>query len=571
MVTSTTGSDTESTTSADTDLQSTPTLTAVDNPVDLINPLLDDCAHYILMMGTGKAPPPQPPPAAGAAAGATAGPLPVMLPQARLPQPTVFDGTTPPFQEWIQETRNFLSINNYEFVRQMDYSLQSDHEVSLHDVTNSTREGGRRQDLLDDNETGQADLRRELELPLDERADDTCTNETIERELANLRRDHIHRQRDYDEWIDRLERGADYLNYVLIHGTKLGTEANNYIRRLQRSTNGFEALRLMRLRFSGGQMLQNYQLLRDILNPKFTESQQHFQYRQWLESLSRYELEARQPLDDNLKIGTLVNGLRGNLQQHLLVSVKPTSTWQNVREIVENYYSSTFVPNPTTGHIAYLAHGSPEEQVNYVKGRRKGKGKGKGGKARKEETTKVKERAKAKESEETTKEKEKDTTKEEKDTTKDGIHGVKEDTAITTKDNERVKEKEERQELLLNATSAKSSDVRQPTAGTRTLPTLQQLLVQALLVRHNTSAWTTLRTTNQLLLCLETNYHSTTNMDSVFQVPTCRLLQHLEQLLQALHPTSLLQDLYYMTSAMSTVMENPTTTTTCLRSTTTDN
>ena len=69
---------------------------------------------------------------------------------------------------------------------------------------------------------------------------------------------------------DRLERGGDYLNYVLIHGTKLGTEAKNYVRRLQRSTNGFEALRLMRLRYSGGQMLQNYQLLRDTLNPKFT-------------------------------------------------------------------------------------------------------------------------------------------------------------------------------------------------------------------------------------------------------------------------------------------------------------
>ena len=159
MATSTTGSDTESTTSADTDLQSTPTFTAVDNSVDLINPLLDNCTHYILMMGAGKAPPPQPPPAAGAAAAAgapAAGPLPVMLPQARLPQPTVFDGTTPPFQEWIQETRNFLSINNYEFVRQMEYSLQSDREVSLQDVTNSTREGGRRRDLLDDSETGQA-------------------------------------------------------------------------------------------------------------------------------------------------------------------------------------------------------------------------------------------------------------------------------------------------------------------------------------------------------------------------------------------------------------------------------
>ena len=49
--TSTTGSDTESTTSADTDLQSTPTFTAVDNPVDLINPLSDDCTHYILTLG----------------------------------------------------------------------------------------------------------------------------------------------------------------------------------------------------------------------------------------------------------------------------------------------------------------------------------------------------------------------------------------------------------------------------------------------------------------------------------------------------------------------------------------
>ena len=294
-------------------LQSTPTFTAVDNTVDLINPLSNDCTHYILMMGAGgagKAPPPLPPAPGAAAAGA----LPVMLPQARLPQPTVFDGTTPPFQEWIQETRNFLSINNYEFVRQVDYSLQFDAEVTLQDVTNSTREGGRRREALHANETGQDDLHRELATPEGERQPGR-DNATVERELAALQRAHDDLQRDYDEWQDRLERGGDYLNYVLIHGTKLGTEANNYVRRLQRSTNGFEALRLMRLRYSGGQMLQNYQLLREILNPKFTESQQHFQYRQWLESLSRYELEARQPLDDNLKIATLVNGLRGNLQQ----------------------------------------------------------------------------------------------------------------------------------------------------------------------------------------------------------------------------------------------------------------
>ena len=81
--------------------------------------------------------------------------------------------------------------------------------------------------------------------------------------------------------------------------------------------------------------------------------------------------------------------------------MKPTYTWQNVREIVENYYSSTFVPNPTTGHIAYLARGH-DENVNYIKGRRKGKGKGKGKGKKKETTTKKKERAKEKESKETT-------------------------------------------------------------------------------------------------------------------------------------------------------------------------
>ena len=257
-----------------------------------------------------KAPPPV---AAGAGAAAGAGgaaaappPLPVMLPQGRLPQPTVFDGTTPPFQEWIQEIRNFLSINNYEFIRQMDLALQSDVEVTLRDVTDSTAIGAERRNALTVNETVQDDLYRELELPLNERADPGRTDDAINAEIEVFRTAHIPLQRTYDEWKDRLERGGDYLNYMLIHGTKMGTEANNYIRRLQRSTNGFEALRLMRLRFSGGHMLQNYQLLRDILNPKFTESQQHFQYRQWLEALSRYELEAQQQLDDNLKIAPLL-------------------------------------------------------------------------------------------------------------------------------------------------------------------------------------------------------------------------------------------------------------------------
>ena len=164
--------------------------------------------------GAGKAPPPLPPPAppaAGAAAGAAAGvaaaaaPLPVMPPQARLPQPTVFDGATPPLQEWVQETRNFLSINNYEFIRQMDYSLQSDREVTLQDVTNSTRIGRERRDALDVNEEAQDTLNREYDTPLAERDDAGRTNVVCEGELDVVRNQHIPLQQAYDEWLDRLE------------------------------------------------------------------------------------------------------------------------------------------------------------------------------------------------------------------------------------------------------------------------------------------------------------------------------------------------------------------------------
>ena len=87
------------------------------------------------MMGAGqaaKAPPPAPP-AAGAAG--AAGPLPVMLPQARLPQPTVFDGTTlsgvytrdpqlPEHQQLRVHTTNGLSLQPDD-----DYNDYSQREI----------------------------------------------------------------------------------------------------------------------------------------------------------------------------------------------------------------------------------------------------------------------------------------------------------------------------------------------------------------------------------------------------------------------------------------------------------
>ena len=104
----------------------------------------------------------------------------------------------------------------------------------------------------------------ELATPPVERATGR-TDQVIRAELQALQDDHNRLQAAYNDVQERVFREGDYLNYVMIHGTKLGTEANNYVRRLQRGTNGFEALRMLRLPFSGGQMLQNYQLLHDLL------------------------------------------------------------------------------------------------------------------------------------------------------------------------------------------------------------------------------------------------------------------------------------------------------------------
>ena len=128
-------------------------------------------------------------------------------------------------------------------------------------------------------------------------------------------------------------------------------------------------------------MLQNYQLLRELLNPKFTEAQQHFQYRQWLESLSRYELEARQPLDDNLQnsdIGqwttrqsTTTSVTVGQTDLYMAECERDSRELLQFHLCSQSYYWSYCLPS------SWFTRRATSE---LLKGRRKGKGKGGKGK-----------------------------------------------------------------------------------------------------------------------------------------------------------------------------------------------
>ena len=43
--------------------------------------------------------------------------------QPRLPTPTPFDGSSPPFQEWASELRTFLDINGFQYIATDGHSL----------------------------------------------------------------------------------------------------------------------------------------------------------------------------------------------------------------------------------------------------------------------------------------------------------------------------------------------------------------------------------------------------------------------------------------------------------------
>ena len=298
-------------------------------------------------------------------------------PNTRLPMPTSFDGNTPPFLEWTSEVRGFLQLNDFGFMVNLDTAFNEVNPVSLNDIYTARDDTEAIDRGITTHNEGLAALNEELAHREDPVADGQPARRTaavINADINNVngQRDALIAQRNT---IKRdITRASQYLTYIMVHTTKPNSEVNNLVRQLQRSENGFEIWRQLRQRFSGGQRAQQLQLLQRIMNPKWTEQQQAQQFSQWLVDISRYELETATPIEESIKIATAINNLRGPVRQHLLLSVRPTTTWREVHNIAQNFFVSTWLPSE--GHISTI------EDVNYIKkgkgkGKRKGKGKGK--------------------------------------------------------------------------------------------------------------------------------------------------------------------------------------------------
>ena len=170
--------------------------------------------------------------------------------QPRLPTPTPFDGTSPPFQEWASELRTFLDINGFQYILQMDIAFREDAPIHLSHLCAGTEIGATSQDGITQDKAAIKLLQDELADPDHLRAD-----ADINDEIAILEADIVTHQANFDAELAKVKKASDYLSYILVHSTKTASEPNHYIRRLHQQENGFESWRLLRLRYSGGHRL----------------------------------------------------------------------------------------------------------------------------------------------------------------------------------------------------------------------------------------------------------------------------------------------------------------------------
>ena len=150
------------------------------------------------------------------------------------------------FKNWASELRTFLDINGFQYIAQMDIAFREDSPIYLYHLCAGTEIGTTAQDGITENKAGIKILKEELENPERERDD-----HDINTDIAALEADLVVHQSNFDPELAKVKKASDYLNYILVHSTKTASEPNHYISRLHQQENGFEAWRLLRLRYSG--------------------------------------------------------------------------------------------------------------------------------------------------------------------------------------------------------------------------------------------------------------------------------------------------------------------------------
>ena len=161
--------------------------------------------------------------------------------------------------------------------------------------------------------------------------------------------------------------------------------------RLNEHGNGFESWRQLHERFSLPDRARGVSLLSQLLDFKFRDASFEADLTEFLSLKNRHEKATSRALQDDLLVTMMVNKTHGSLQQHLRLNVGDLTTFDDVLEIVKNYYQSRHLANwkhtsASNSDPAPMDIGALKGKGKYGKGkfgkgfRGKGKGKGKFGK-----------------------------------------------------------------------------------------------------------------------------------------------------------------------------------------------
>ena len=280
------------------------------------------------------------------------------LPQPRLPTPTVFDGTSPTFPEWARELRAYLNISQFEYINLFDFAYDAEEPLTTDIMVLQTAAGARQGAEIIRHRARIQALQDERALPQAERRE----HGVIDPEIQQATNDLNAQQLLQDATTTAVRRAGELFGYLIMHATKPGSEPNNLLRRLQRTNIGWEMFRQLRHQYAAGARVQQYTLLQGIVHPqpRWTETSQQQQFQKWIQDISAYEM-IHPVIDDALKVSTAINNLRGPIQQHLLLQVRPHHTWQEVRQMIDNFFANSYMhlPGQTIGNI--------DQDINIVK------------------------------------------------------------------------------------------------------------------------------------------------------------------------------------------------------------
>eukprot|EP00971_Amphidinium_carterae_P287199 5701165-Amphidinium_carterae.1 len=92
------------------------------------------------------------------------------------------------------------------------------------------------------------------------------------------------------------------------------------------------------------------------------------QYTNWLQLIQEYEIQTGRSIDDEIKIATVINQVKGPLRNHLLLNIDDVTTFNDVKKKIVDYFQSAY--DVSHQHHGKHSHQGPApmeiDQINGV-------------------------------------------------------------------------------------------------------------------------------------------------------------------------------------------------------------